>query len=121
MLDFLRPDQRPVSWIFHPIDVHIQGNDIPLERLIFAQGYVVADDRALFSGLAKPELHRRLGADPREIDRRVTRACNPGYAGVQGLVKHNAYVAISFGTAKAGQQEDKHKREHASAQEASEA
>jgi hypothetical protein len=48
----------------------------------------------LFVGTAKPELHRRFGADAGEIDSAVAGTRNSGDVGIQGLVKKNANVSI---------------------------
>src|SRR5580693_8342129 len=58
VLDFLRAKKRAVLRVFNAVHINGERDHVPLEGLIFAQSGVVADDRTLLAGTAKPELYR---------------------------------------------------------------
>src|SRR5258708_23243564 len=105
MLDLVGTEDRTILYVFDTIDVDVQRNDVPFKRLIFTNVDVIAHHRAVLTGTAQAESYGGIGTDTREIDSAVPRACDSVEASIQGLVEHNADVAISSRTSKAHEDE----------------
>src|SRR5260370_26387206 len=105
MLDFEGTEYGAILYIFDSIEINIQRNDVPFERLIFTNVNVIAHHRTVLAGTAHAEFYGRIGTDAREIDGAVPGARDSVDAGVQRLVEHNPNVTISPGASKAHEQE----------------
>src|SRR5258707_8512357 len=105
MLDLVGTEDRAILHIFDPIEIYVQGNDVPFEGLIFTNVNVIAHHRAVFTGTAQAQFYGGIGTDAREIHSTVPRASDSVDAGIQRLVEHNTNVSISSGTSEAHEQE----------------
>src|SRR5207248_7526455 len=83
---------------------------IPLERLIFAEGRVVAHHRTALTFLAKAEFYGRLRADAGKIYGTMSGAGYARNTGVERLVENNSDIAKGPRTRQACQHEHEQKR-----------
>src|SRR5215472_5656651 len=85
-------EKGTICRVLNTVYESVERHDVPLERLVFTQSRVVADYRALLSGLAEAEFYGRSGTNAREVDGAVSRARDSGHAGVEGIVENDAHV-----------------------------
>jgi hypothetical protein len=101
MLDFKGSEDGAILYVFDSIEIDIQGNDVPFERLIFTNVDVIAHHGTVFTGTAQAELYRRIGTDAREINSAVPGSRDSVDAAIQRLVEDNAYVSVRARTSNA--------------------
>jgi hypothetical protein len=105
VLDLVGTEDRAILYIFDSIEVNIQWDNVPFERVIFTNVDVIAHHRAVLTGTAQAESYRRIGTDAREIHSTVPRASDSIDAGIQRLVEHDTNVTLRTGTSEAHKQE----------------